>query len=100
MLRKKGWIVKVTVGNMFMQGFPDLYATHAEYKSRWIEVKNPLSYSFTKAQKVEFPLLTYNGTNIWVLMAATEAEYKKLFRPPNFEEIFLHYQLKRKGMGK
>jgi len=84
MLRNYEWYVKVAHGNMYQSGFPDLYCTHARYKQRWIEVKNPDKYKFTAAQLTDFPLLTANGTGIWILVAATEKEYKKLFQPPNW----------------
>lgn len=83
-LKLRGWFVKETHGNMFQSGFPDLFATHAKYGSRWIEVKNPGKYSFTNAQLVDFPLFCMNGTGIWILTAANEAEYKKLFQPYNW----------------
>lgn len=84
MLRGKGWHVEVMHGNSAQFGIPDLYATHVDYKSRWIEVKNPLSYSFTPAQLRKFPLFVANGSPVWILVAATEDEYKKLFRDCNW----------------
>ncbi len=83
-LEMRKWYVKVTQGNAYQSGFPDLYATHAKYGPRWIEVKNPLSYKFTPAQITDFHLLTGNGTQIWIMVAATEAEYQKLFKGPNW----------------
>lgn len=84
MLRYKGWFVKETHGNMYQQGFPDLYATHEMYGIRWIEVKNPEAFHFTQAQLRDFRLFTAHGTKIWVLVAATTTEYNKLFREPNW----------------
>lgn len=84
MLRMKGWFVKPTHGNIYQHGFPDLYATHSKYGPRWIEVKNPKSYKFTPAQMEDFQKFSANGTGIWVLVAATEDEYKKLFKRPNW----------------
>lgn len=80
----------VTHGNMYQSGFPDLYATHSEYGPRWIEVKNPSAYSFTRAQMEHFPKLVANGTRIWILSAATEEEYAKLFKECNW----YHYLMK------
>lgn len=84
MLTAKGWFVKSTHGNMYQSGFPDLFATHKRFGLRWIEVKRPVGYQFTAAQLEDFPKFTSNGSGIWVLTAATEAEYQKLFRPYNW----------------
>lgn len=84
MLLIKGWYVMVTHGNMYQSGFPDLYATHSTYGGRWIEIKNPEKYQFTGAQLIEFPKMCANGSGVWVLVAATEAEYVKLFKPYNW----------------
>ncbi len=83
-LTLRGWFVKSTHGNMYQSGFPDLYACKRRYGTRWIEVKNPLSYKFTPAQMEDFSRLTAEGVGIWILVAATELEYKKLFLPPNW----------------
>lgn len=83
MLRAKGWYVKETHGNMYQSGFPDLFATHTRYGTRWIEVKNPNSYKFTPAQLEDFPKFIANGCGIWLLVAATEEEYNKLFQRSN-----------------
>ena len=83
-LTLRGWFVKPTHGNMYQSGFPDLYACKRRYGTRWIEVKNPESYKFTPAQMEDFPRLTAEGVGIWILTAATELEYKKLFQPPNW----------------
>ena len=84
MLRYRGWFVMNTHGNMFQAGFPDLYATHTDFKARWVEVKNPFSYKFTPAQLDKFPKFESHGAGVWILTAATEAEYKKLFSPSNW----------------
>jgi hypothetical protein len=80
-LRFRGWFIKPTHGNMFQSGFPDLFCTHYKYGHRWVEVKDPNRSGdpFTPAQRETFPLLCANGSGVWVLIAATEAEYKKLF---------------------
>lgn len=83
-LTVRGWYVLVTHGNMFQAGFPDLYCTHYKYGARWVEVKNPLKYVFTPAQLECFPKLSANGTRIWILTAATDSEYQKLFASPNW----------------
>lgn len=84
MLRERGWTVMSTHGNMYQHGFPDLYAVQRCYgRPRWIEVKNPVSFKFTPGQWEMFPKLVVEGVGIWVLVAATEEEYQKLFQKPN-----------------
>lgn len=92
MLRHKDWIVKSTHGNTFQYGFPDLYCIHQRYGSRWIEIKNPLAYSFTKAQLEFFPQLTECGIGVWILTDNTEAEYNKLFKPANWYQFLQFYK--------
>lgn len=89
MLRRYGWFVKRTHGNMFSVGWPDDYATHSMYGPRWIEIKNPDSYCFTPAQLDVFPKLCANGAGVWILTAATLDEYNKLMKKYNWE----HYKL-------
>lgn len=95
LLQGHGWYVMVTHGNMYQSGFPDLYATHSRYGPRWIEVKNPLAYSFTAAQLECFPKLSANGSRIWILVAATDDEYNKLFKPENWT----YYMMKMRGFA-
>ena len=89
MLRNKGWFVKETHGNMYQCGFPDLFATHHRYGSRWIEVKNPIKYAFTPAQLEEFPKFCVNGSHIWILTGANDVEYNKLFKQSNWHLYLL-----------
>jgi hypothetical protein len=84
MLRSREWFVKETHGNLYSSGFPDIYACHHDYRARWIEVKNPLAYCFTSAQLRDFPRFSASGSGIWILTAATEFEYEKLFGPENW----------------
>lgn len=83
-LRERGWVVKETHGNMYQNGLPDLYAAHIRYGARWVEVKNPLGYAFEASQLEFFPLLASAGVGVWVLTAASESEYQKLFQPYNW----------------
>lgn len=78
-LEDRCWTVMPTHGNAAQKGFPDLYCTHHMYGQRWVEVKNPNSYSFTKAQCEFFPKINKAGIGIWVLIAANGTEYRKLF---------------------
>lgn len=86
MMYRKGWYVKETHGNTFQAGFPDVYCHHPVYRERWLEVKNPLSYSFTAAQIVEFPKLIASGAKLWIATEATEEEYDRIinFKASNF----------------
>jgi hypothetical protein len=83
-LRLREWLVINIHGSIYSMGLPDLYACHSRYGSRFIEVKNPKYYSFTAAQLEIFPQLMSKGVGVWVLVAATEEEYKKLFKPANW----------------
>jgi hypothetical protein len=84
MLGKLGWFTIKTHGSQYQSGLPDLYCCHPKYGTRWVEVKNAEKYSFTPAQTEVFPKLIAHGVGVWVLVAATEAEYKKLFGPSNY----------------
>jgi hypothetical protein len=84
MLRHHGWHVMISHGTMFQVGWPDLYCCHTRYGHRFIEVKNPKAYSFTPAQLREFPQICANGSGVWILVAATNEEYEKLFKRCNW----------------
>lgn len=85
-LTNLGWFVKVTHGNAFSSGWPDLYACHKTYGSRWIEVKLPdmKGSKYTKSQLRDFPKFCANGAGVWVLTGANDRQYELLFRPPNW----------------
>ena len=82
-LRERGWFVKIMHGNVYQSGVPDLYIAKRRYGSRWVEVKNLESYKFTPAQWEDFPRMIAEGIGIWVMVAATEKEYQKLFQKSN-----------------
>lgn len=96
-LKCRDWYVKVMIGNAFQWGVPDLYAVHNKYGPRWIEVKNPLAYSFTAAQLIEFPKMVACGGGIWVLFSSEVDEMEKLFKPSNWFEVFFKWS---HGAGK
>jgi hypothetical protein len=83
-LRARGWHVEHTHGNLYQTGFPDLYAAHNKWGTRWIDCKQPKKYSFTRAQKQKWPLWESFRIGIWVLTAGTQEEYDKLFQLPNW----------------
>lgn len=97
MLLIRGWYVRVVNASENLTGFPDLYATHSKYGPRFIEVKLPnmKGSSFTPAQLDSFPKFLANGTKIWILTAASDLEYNKLFTAENCSTIMTHYHLKR-----
>lgn len=90
-LRAREWHVMVTHGNAHQSGFPDLYCTHKDYRQRWIDIKCPDKYSFTKAQLDNWPVMS-RVVGIWIMTAATESEYKKLFGPANWQSYLLNFR--------
>ena len=98
MLQAKGWWVKPTHGNLYQAGFPDLFATHKHYASRWIEVKKPgrknRKRCFENSQLETFPQMCANGTGVWVLTGYEEDDYRRLFLPYNWEE-YLSDEIRR-----
>lgn len=101
LLRAYGWYVIRTHGNMFQSGFPDDFACHSRYGQRWVEIKDPLRKGdvFTPAQHETFPKLCANGSGVWVLTAATDAEYQKLFDRPNWY-LYLNVFASVRGLGR
>ena len=86
MMTWKGWFTKNTHGSLYSSGWPDFFASHRTYGHRWIEVKMPdrSGDPFTKMQHETFPELCSHGSGVWVLVAATEEEYAKLFQKFNW----------------
>lgn len=82
-LRARSWLVMPTTGNLYQRGFPDLYAVQRSYGQRWIEIKVPGKWKFTPAQWEFFTKMTAEGIGIWIMTAATQKEYDKLFQKPN-----------------
>lgn len=87
-LGARGWFVRSTHGNAYQSGFPDLFVSHPQYGYRWIDVKNPARYRYTQAQIIEWPKWEAGGVGIWILFAADENNYSRLFKPPNFREYW------------
>lgn len=87
-LRDRGWHVERLIGNALQMGLPDLIVGHPKYGVRFLEVKNSGEYNFTKAQKSKFPILDAYGFGIWIMTAATEEEYQKLFKLPNWRDYW------------
>jgi len=95
MLRAKDWYTLTTHGNAYQVGLPDLFICHCRYGHRWIDIKNPSGYRFTPAQLEHWPKLCAYGSGVWILIAATEEEYKKLFQPANWWTFTLAWRQER-----
>jgi hypothetical protein len=87
-LEARGWLVEVMHGNAFQQGIPDLFLFHPKWDYRWVDVKHPVRYTFTKAQRRKWPIWDRYGVGIWILTAANQEEYDKLFAPPNWQQYW------------
>ena len=87
-LENLGWFVQRMIGNTFQFGVPDLYASHARYGPRWIEVKLPCmkGSKWTPAQIETFPKFQRNGSPIWIITGADDSEISKLFKSSNLWE--------------
>lgn len=90
-LKSQDWYVKVLFGNLYQSGVPDLFAANSKYGQRFIEVKNPDSFSFTPAQCAEFPKMIASGVGIWILFDSAPEELMKLFKPANGAIILYNY---------
>lgn len=88
-MRARGWYVKKMHGSAFQSGFPDYFCCHSKYGIRLVELKDPnrKGEPFTGAQLAEFPKMSANGAPIYVITAATETEYDKLFKPQNWYQF-------------
>lgn len=84
----RGWFTRSTHGNAYQTGFPDVYMHHRKWGQRWVDLKVPGKYSFTKAQKIEWPLWEQAGIGIWIITGANQSEYDKLFGPPNWRQYW------------
>lgn len=85
-LIQRDWQVKETYGTLYSFGWPDLYAAHVEYGSRWIEMKCPGE----KLRQTQIDFITQFclvQVFVWVLVDGTPEEYRKLFGPPNWQQF-------------
>ena len=87
-LRARGWWVERMIGNAYQKGIPDLLIAHPKDGIRFIDVKNPISYEYTKAQCQKWPIWEQYNIGVWILTAATEEEYDKLFKEPNWRDYW------------
>lgn len=82
-LKLRDWHCMETHGNLYQMGFPDLRVSHPEYGPRWLEVKRPIGYHFTRAQLIHFPKMVSNGDLIWIATSHIDVE-AILMRPYNW----------------
>lgn len=87
-LRDRRWLVERMIGNAYQFGIPDLYIAHSKYGERWIDVKNPVAYEFTRQQRIKWPVWDSYGIGIWIITGSTQEDYEKLFKPPNWREYW------------
>jgi hypothetical protein len=76
--------VERLIGNAFQTGIPDLYLYHRRWGQRWVDLKAPGHYSFTKAQRIKWPAWEQAGIGIWIVTSADQEGYDALFGPPNW----------------
>lgn len=86
-LRVRGWFVERLIGNAFQVGVPDLFLYHKKWGMRWVDVKRPGKYSFTKAQKIKWPAWEEAGIGIWIITEASEEGTDCLYGPPNWRKF-------------
>jgi hypothetical protein len=87
-LKDRGWHVERMIGNQLQKGIPDIYIMHPEHGDRWVDLKNPHDYEFTRAQKIKWPIWDQYGVGIWIITGWTDEEYDKLFAPPNWRQYW------------
>ena len=87
-LRARGWHVERMLANAFQTGIPDLYCHHPKWGARWVEVKRPDGYSFTRAQRRKWPEWERAGIGIWILTGVTQEQFDLLFKAPNWREFW------------
>lgn len=87
-LEWRGWLVERLIGNALQTGIPDLFTSHPAHGQRWIDVKREGAYSFTQAQKIKWPIWEKYGVGIWILTGPGQAQYDRLFGPPNWRDYW------------
>jgi hypothetical protein len=85
-LLQRGWRVERMIGNALQNGIPDIYIMHPKHGDRWVDLKNPHDYEFTRAQRNKWPVWEKYGVGIWIITG--NDDYDKLFGPPNWREYW------------
>ena len=79
-LKDRDWGVERMIGNALQKGIPDIYVMHPEHGQRWIDLKNPHDYEFTKAQIIKSCNLIRTGKILaWIQCGIISCKY--------FEEV-------------
>lgn len=99
-LKLRDWFVQRIHGNKYQAGMPDLFICSRRFGSRWLEIKLPTGSIFTADQREVFPAMTAAGVGIWIMTAASEAEYAKLWRPANWYQYFHEGNLRDRRVPK
>lgn len=87
-LSERGWRVDKTHSSAYSSGWPDLHCWHPHFGLRWVDVKNPLAYTYTKSQCQLWPQWEKFGLGVWIMFAASDDEYSRLFKPANFRDYW------------
>jgi len=87
-LEDRGWHVERLIGNQLQTGIPDIFLMHPKHGTRWVDIKVPGGGNYTKAQIAKWPVWEKHGCGVWILTAATEEEYDKLFQPANMRDYW------------
>ena len=81
LMRRKGWGVWKHGAGKFASGWPDFWARHPKWGTKWIETKAP-GGKLRPSQIKKFSEMAKYGEPIWVL--ESEEDYMKLFKEPNW----------------
>ncbi len=82
-LERLGWMVEVMHASALLKGIPDLFCAHWNYGHRWVEVKKPVGYKFTRAQLEKFPVFISHRSPIWIATSAVGIQ-QLLMEPSNY----------------
>lgn len=84
-LRANGWFCKELHGDLYQFGMPDIFACKRGEGWRFVEIKQPVRYSFTNAQYESFPRLQSEGIGVWILTSETQLDLLK--KPANWHQF-------------
>lgn len=87
-----GWFAKATHGNEFQKGFPDIFACHNSYGSRWIDVKRPKGYKIKDSQHHAWREMAKRNVGVWILCDSIDWEMNKLYQPANWYTYLSAFQ--------
>lgn len=87
-VKDRGWHVERMIGNALQKGIPDIFIAHLKHGTRWVDLKNPHDYEFTRSQRIKWPVWEQYGVGIWIITGWGEKEYDKLFLPPNWRDYW------------